>query len=104
MPSYVTFSGRIYEVIVEFFFKQTSFKLKQKGKLQKDNLLVFPLKEEYHQTNFNLSILRGNDLESARILLSADFVDVQLAIVDLSEEVRLFSGSLQASPSASNTV
>ena len=44
------------------------------------------MKEEYLQTDFDLSVLRDKDLELVHILRSIDFVDVQLAIVDLSEE------------------
>ena len=46
-----------------------------------DNLLLVPLTEKYHQTNFQFSALRDKDRQIAHIFQSIDLVDVHLATV-----------------------
>ena len=44
-----------------------------------DHLLLIPLNETYHQTNFHFSTLREKDRQIVHILQSIDFIDVHLA-------------------------
>ena len=46
-----------------------------------NHLLVVPLEETYHQTNFQFSALREKDRQIVHILQSIDFLDVHLATV-----------------------
>ena len=50
-----------------------------------NHLLVVPLEETYHQTNFQFSALRDKDRQIAQIFQSIDFIDVHLATVVDSE-------------------
>ena len=48
---------------------------------KENHLLVVPLEETYHQTNFQFSALRDKDRQIAQIFMSLDFIDVHLATV-----------------------
>ena len=49
--------------------------------LEDDHILIVPLEETYHQTNFQFSALREKDRQIVHILQSIDFLDVHLATV-----------------------
>lgn len=45
-----------------------------------DDILLILLEEQYHETYFNFSALKGKDRKIAHILQSIDFIDVHLAV------------------------
>ncbi len=46
-----------------------------------DDILLILLEEQYHETYFNFSALKGKDRKIAHILQSIDFIDVHLAVI-----------------------